>query len=146
MTQSGQVVEAAIKREERAGQPQYLLNPMGMSLLEAFSDEQSRAILNSTIERSKSIEEVAQENRIPVSTAYRRVHHLVDEGLLMVERIVITGGGKRYSLFRSTLQGAKIQVQQSGIQVTCAPNQSVPDIAFRIWRFNNRDSDPSALV
>jgi len=102
--------------------------------------------LNSTISKCKSIEELAQENDIPVSTAYRRVHHLVDRGLLMTERIVISQGGKRYSLFRSTLQGAKIQVQQTGIQVSCTPNQSVPDIAFRIWQFNNRNLDPKATV
>lgn len=117
-----------------------------MSLLEAFSDEPSRAILNSTISRGKSIEEIANENNIAVSTTYRRVRHLVDEGLLMVERIMFTEDGKRYSLFRSTLQGAKIEVQQDGIQVTCAPNVGVPDIAFRIWRLNDRGLDLRAMV
>ena len=139
MKPKGQMVAAAIGGTERVPRQQYILNPMSLSLLEAFADEPSRTILNSTIPRSKSIEEVAEENNIPVSTAYRRVHHLVDKGLLMVERIMVTEGGKRYSLFRSTLQGAKIEVQQSGIQATCAPNQSVPDIAFKIWQFNNRD-------
>jgi hypothetical protein len=145
MKSSGRVAIAAIQAAEQAAGPQFMLNPMSMSLLESFLDEPSRAILSSTISVSKSIEEVAQENNIPVSTAYRRVHHLVDEGLLMVERIVITDGGKRYSLFRSTFQGATIEVQQNGIQVNCAPNQSIPDIAFRIWRFNNRVLDPKAM-
>ena len=142
MKPKGQLT-AAVHEPERVQPPQYILNPMSRSLLEAFADEPSRTILNSTISECKSIEEVAQENNIPVSTAYRRVHHLVDRGLLMVERIMVTHEGKRYSLFRSTLEGARVEVQQGGIQVTCAPNQSVPDIAFRIWRFNNRDLDPA---
>ena len=141
-----QVTAAAIQGAEGVRRQQYFLNPMSLSLLEAFADEPSRTILNSTIPKSKSIEEVAQENNIPVSTAYRRVHHLVDKGLLVVERIMITDGGKRYSLFRSTLQGAKIEVQQSGIQVTCAPNQSVPDFSFQIWRFHLRELDQAAKL
>lgn len=139
-----QVAAAAVQGEARV-QQRYILNPMSLSLLEAFADEPSRTILNSTIPRCKSIEEIAHENNIPVSTAYRRVHHLVDKGLLMVERIMIAEGGKRYSLFRSTLQGARIEVQQSGVEATCAPNQSVPDIAFRIWKFNHRDLAQSAM-
>lgn len=115
---------------------------MSMSLFEAFLDSPSRAILSSTISSCKSIEELSEENDIPISTVYRRVHFLVDSGLLMTERIVINEGGKRYALFRSTLQGARIEVQQTGIQVSCTPNQSVPDIAFRIWRFKNKDLGP----
>ena len=115
---------------------------MSMSLFEAFLDSPSRAILNSTISSCKSIEELAEENDIPISTAYRRVHRLVDSGLLMTERIVITEGGKKFALFRSTLQGVRIEVHQTGIQVSCTPNQRVPDRAFRIWRFKNRDLGP----
>lgn len=142
----GRPEAAAAIQGARRTQPQYLINPMSLSLLQAFSDEASREILNSTISECKSIEQVARENDIPVSTAYRRVHHLVEKGLLLVERIVIADGGKRYSLFRSTLRGARIEVQEGGIQVTCAPNQGIANIAFKIWRFNNKDPDPAAII
>ena len=141
-----QMSATTIQGAKEAPQPQYFLNSTSMSLLEAFSDEPSRAILNSAISRCKSIEELAHENNIPVSTAYRRVHHLVDRGLLLVERIVITQEGKRYSLVRSTFEGARIEVQQNGVQVTCSPNRGVTDIAFRIWQLNNRDLEMTSMV
>ena len=111
-----------MSREERAPHPESRVDPVGASLLEALSDGASRAILNSTISKSKSVEEIAFENLIPVSTAYRRVHLLLDGGLLRVDRIMISEGGKRYVLLRSTLQAARVEVQQTGIRVTCSSN------------------------
>ena len=112
-------------------------------MLEAYSDSFSRAILNSTISMGKSIEEITLENNIPISTTYRRVHYLCKKGLIIVERMIITEGGKKHAIFRSTFQGARFEFQSGGIKIVGTPNEGIPDVAFRLWRFNNEDPIPA---
>ena len=47
------------------------------ALLQSMADEFARKILLSTMLRAKTIQEIAEEDRIPISTCYRRVHELV---------------------------------------------------------------------
>ncbi len=110
---------------------------MAAVVLDAFLDTLSRAIMNSIISSAKSIEDIAAENKIPLSTAYRRVHELCYKGLVIVERIVISDGGKKHAIFRSAFQGATADFQTDGVVVAGIPNKGIPDIAFRLWQFNN---------
>jgi hypothetical protein len=80
------------------------------AVLKAMADPYERKILRSTITIARSIEEISQENCIPVSTCYRRVHELVTLRLLRVEHIIITSSGKKYETFRSTLKGVRINL------------------------------------
>jgi len=134
-----QLTETATQQSGLESKFDRAMSQMEMSMLEAYSDSFSRVILNSTIARGKSIEEITLENNIPVSTTYRRVHYLCKKGLIIVERMIITGGGKKRAIFRSTFQGAKFEFQSGGIRVVGTPNEGIPDVAFRLWRFNNKD-------
>ncbi len=42
-------------------------------------------IILSTIPKEKSVEDLSKENDIPLSTCYRRVHEMLDGGLLLVQ-------------------------------------------------------------
>ncbi len=110
-------------------------NPMAMAILEAMSDTSSRAILNSIIASGKSIEQIAEEKGIPVSTAYRRIHELCAKGLVVVERVVVGSSGKKCWIYRSAFQGAKIDADLERIRVVGLPNDNIPDITFRLWQF-----------
>ncbi len=110
-------------------------NPIAAAIVEAVSDTSSRAILNSTVPSGKSIEEITTESGIPLSTAYRRVHELCAKGLLVTERVVVTSRGKRCSIYRSALQGAKIDIEFDRVRVVGVPNADIPDLASRLWRF-----------
>src|SRR5438128_2339580 len=69
-------------------------NPKTMEgLVQLLSDEYSRKIAMSAVSKAKSVEELSQEDNVPLSTCYRRVHELVDSGIMIIERIVITAGG-----------------------------------------------------
>ena len=145
MNQNTQMAETAVlsKDSDPRRTDDTVIGPMAMSILEAYSDSFSRAILNSITMRGKSIEEITMENSIPISTTYRRVHYLCENGLVMVERMVFTEGGKKHAIFRSTFQGARFEFQSGGVKVVGTPNEGISDIAFRIWRFNNRAVQPS---
>ncbi len=109
-------------------------NPMAMAILRAMSDATSRAILSSIVAAGKSIEDVAETIGVPISTTYRRVHELTEYGLVIVERIVVGPTGKKCSIYRSTLRGAKIDVEYDRVKVVGLPNEMVPDVMFRLWR------------
>ncbi|MDE1858736.1 MAG: helix-turn-helix transcriptional regulator, partial [Thaumarchaeota archaeon] len=78
------------------------------ALVQGLADEYSRKILLSAIPKAKSVEEMSRENDIPLSTAYRRVHELLDAQILVVERIIVTADGKKYELLRSSYRAINV--------------------------------------
>jgi hypothetical protein len=53
---------------------------------------------------SKSIKDIIMENNdISHISAYRKIKWLLNEGLIVVDKIVITSDGKKFSLYHSTL-------------------------------------------
>jgi hypothetical protein len=129
---------AHVREEEYQPVGHSLAESMAASILQAFADSFSRSILDSTIAAGKSIEEVAVENEIPTSSAYRRMHELVESGLLVMERIVIAPGGKRHAVFRSVFQGIRIEFREGGLQIVCVPNEGIPDVNYRLWLYAHK--------
>lgn len=107
---------------------------LAKAILEAISDEITRCILGSTIERGKPIEDISAENGIPSSTAYRRVHELAAMGLLVVERIMFTETGKRYSIYRNAFRNVKVEMESNELKVQVTLNEDVADRFYRIWQ------------
>jgi len=105
---------------------------MAGAILEAMSNEVSRRILSSTIEKGKPVEEISLESGIPPSTAYRRVQELCEIGLLVVERIVISPSGKRYSIFRSAFRGVVAELESGQLHVEVTLNEDVADRFYRM--------------
>ena len=71
------------------------------AILRAMSEKYASRILLSTIESKKAIEEISQENGMPISTCYKRVHELVNDQLLRIENARVTDEGKKFQTFRS---------------------------------------------
>ena len=112
----------------RPGLAKVVTDPsMVKAILEAMSDDVSRKILTSTIERGKPVEEIAAEGGIPPSTTYRRVEELSEMGLMLVERIVISESGKRYSIFRSAFRGVLAELQSGHLHVEVTLNEDVAE-------------------
>ncbi len=92
------------------------------AVLKALLDDHSRLILLSTLNRAKSVVEIMREANIPMTSAYRRVEELKREGLLNVERIVVTEDGKKYALVRSAIGAASIRFDKGVLEVDISPN------------------------
>jgi len=105
---------------------------MARAILEAMSDDVSRKILSSTISKAKPVEEISAESGIPPSTTYRRVQELSQMGLILVERIVISGSGKRYSLFRSAFRGVIAEMDSHELHVEVTINEDVEDRFYKM--------------
>lgn len=107
---------------------------MEEAILKAMSDEASRLILKSATVESRSIEEIVQELGVPASTAYRRVHELVESGLLLIERVMITGEGRRYLLYRSAFREMSMTLESGELSVRVSLNEDVADRFHRTWQ------------
>jgi len=92
-----------------------------------LADEYSRKILASALSEPKSVEDLSKENGIPLSTCYRRVHEMLKEGIVVVERIMISSDGKRYELFRSGFSSLTLRLEANFLSIVGTVNEEVED-------------------
>ncbi|MGA2664617.1 MAG: hypothetical protein ABSF83_06720 [Nitrososphaerales archaeon] len=112
--------------------PMIVLNAaLARCVVSALADEFSRRIVTSTVNEGKTVQEISLEQAVPLSTCYRRTSELSNQGLLMVERIVVTGEGKRYAIYRSSFRAVEIS---SNLETISASAQVNPDVAEKFNR------------
>ena len=78
--------------------------------------------MDATVYQSKSVNQIIQKSDVSHSTAYRNITWLVEEKLLIVDKIEITEDGKKSSLFRTTLKSFNIRYEQSNLLVEAEQN------------------------
>ncbi|MDG6985320.1 MAG: helix-turn-helix transcriptional regulator [Nitrososphaerota archaeon] len=103
------------------------------ALVQGLADEYSRRILLSAISKAKSVEDMSRENDIPLSTAYRRIHELLDAQMLVVERIIVTPDGKKYELLRSSYRAINVAFDGEKLKVDAVINEDVAEKLRRLW-------------
>jgi len=87
------------------------------AILTALADEEMMHILNSAMHIPKSVFDIIRETSIPHTTTYRKVKWLVENDLLIVDKIVISPDGKKTSLFRSVLNSITVRYENNSIVV-----------------------------
>jgi hypothetical protein len=108
---------------------------MTKNAVAALSDEFSRRVLMSTVAEGKTVQDISLEQAVPLSTCYRRARKLVNQGLLVVERIVLTRDGNRYAVYRNSLRTIEMSSDFRGLSATAELNEDVAD-KFRSRWFN----------
>ncbi|TBR25748.1 MAG: ArsR family transcriptional regulator [Candidatus Nitrosotenuis sp.] len=91
------------------------------AILEIMSDKYCRAIIESTMDTSKSAIQISIECEIPVSTIYRRLQNLCDSKLLGISGS-ITSEGKKHFLYQSKIRAMTSVFDGSGVKVEIVPN------------------------
>lgn len=81
------------------------------SILSALGDKEMLKILDSSMIRARSVNDIIRDTGVPHTTAYRKVKWLLDNGLLAVEKITITEDGKKFSLVRATLRSFNVKYE-----------------------------------
>lgn len=87
------------------------------AVIRALLDDYSRSILESTMVVPKSVIDITREQKIPITSAYRKVKELKEFGLLKVDRIVLTDDGKKFELLRSVIRSANIMFAKDTLVV-----------------------------
>jgi hypothetical protein len=115
------------------------VHSLGLSgaILSALGDESSRKLLTSAIASGKTVEEISEEQNLPLSTCYRRMRSLLAGGLMILERTVVTPAGKRYAVYRTTFSRASISFHDGDIAVELTPNMDIIDKLRRKWLSDN---------
>jgi predicted transcriptional regulator len=100
------------------------------AVLEALADEYSRTILAFIMEKPKSVIEISTGCKIPMSTAYRRIHDLEENGLVHVMGSIISDDGKRYYLYRSKIKAVRTIFGVDSLEVEVTPNDNMGMSAY----------------
>ena len=89
-----------------------------------LGDKEMLKILDSSMLRAMSVNEIIRETGIPHTTAYRKVKWLLDQGLLSVQKITITQDGKKFSEVRSALRSFNVRYELGNVVVEGEQNFS----------------------
>jgi len=71
--------------------------------LEVFSDNYTRLILSTMMENPKSALQISDETKIPLTTVYRKLHHLLEDNLIRISGQIAENGKKNF-LYKSKLK------------------------------------------
>ena len=101
------------------------------AILTALADKEMLNIINISKENSASGNEIIKKLNISHSTAYRKIKWMLDNELLVVEKMNFTPDGKKFSLFRSTISAANIRYEEKSIMVEAQRNVNILDSATK---------------
>ncbi len=92
------------------------------AILTALADVEMIKILDSVMYNSKSINDIIRESNIAHTTCYRKTNWLLREGLIILDKIVITPEGKKFSLFHSVLKSISVKYENNAVIVEAEQN------------------------
>lgn len=110
-------------------------------MVNALSDEYSRRMVLSMIDRSLTAEEISKEQDIPISTCYRRIHELLQRRIVRVENTVITDFGKKFVSYRACFKSVSIRLESGQVEVDIVPNNESSDRLYEMWTYVNKDDE-----
>jgi predicted transcriptional regulator len=88
-----------------------------------LADEDMIRVMDSIMDRSKSFNDIVAENsNISRTTAFRKIKWLLNEGLIVVDKIILTPDGKKFSLYHSTLKAINAKYEANNVSVEAEPN------------------------
>ena len=104
------------------------------SILTALADGDMVNVMNSAVIQPKSITEIIRETDISHTTAYRKAKWMVENGLLVIEKIVVSKDGKKFSLLKSVFKSINIKYEYDRVTVEIEQNVDVlHKVAQRIF-------------
>ncbi|HET8685429.1 MAG TPA: hypothetical protein VFM18_02050 [Methanosarcina sp.] len=92
------------------------------AILAVLADKELQKILDAAMYQSKSANQIIRETNVSHGTAYRKIRSLVDEKLLIVDKIEITEDGKKSSLFRTVLKSFNVRYEYNTIVIEAEQN------------------------
>ena len=90
-------------------------------ILQVLADKYCKHILHSTIESPKSAMALSNDEKIPISTVYRRLQTLFDAKLLAISGS-INSDGKTFFLYKSKVKAISIKCDLNNTTIEVEPN------------------------
>jgi len=92
-------------------------------ILQVIADKYCKQILRSTLNESKSANQISHDEKIPISTVYRRLQTLFDVKFLTLSGS-INEDGKKYFLYKSRMKSIFIKYDLEEVIIEIEPNIS----------------------
>ena len=92
------------------------------AILAALADKELQRILDAAMFDSKSVNQIIKDTGIPHTSVYRKIKWLLDERLLVVDKIEITEDGKKYSLLRTVLKSFNVKYEYNSVVIDAEQN------------------------
>lgn len=88
---------------------------VAIPLLQDIVDETTFKIILSTIEIAKTVFQICDENKIPISSTYKKIRRLQYAGLISIEKIEIDNRGKKVILYKSKIKSLEFSLKKDSI-------------------------------
>ena len=88
---------------------------VAIPLLQDIVDETTFKIILSTIDIAKTVFQISDENKIPISSTYKKIRRLQYAGLISIEKIEIDNRGKKVILYKSKIKSLEFNLKKDSI-------------------------------
>jgi predicted transcriptional regulator len=93
--------------------------------LHELADRVACRIIISTIGSAKTVSQIRQENKLPLSSIYKKVQKLANADLLSIEKINIDSNGRKILFYRSRVSSIELNLNSEGILLHLVKNNVV---------------------
>ena len=87
---------------------------VAIPLLQNIVDETTFKIILSTIDVAKTVFQICNENKIPISSTYKKIRKLQYSGLVFIKKIEIDNKGKKVILYKSKIKALEFSLKKDG--------------------------------
>jgi predicted transcriptional regulator len=94
-------------------------------ILHELADRVACRIVISTISSAKTVSQIRQENKLPLSSIYKKVQKLCNADLLSIEKINIDRNGRKVLFYRSRVSSIELNLNSEGISLHLVKNNVV---------------------
>jgi len=98
------------------------------AILTVLADKELREIFNLIKEKPVSAQDIMKTTKIPHTSFYRKINWMLENKLILIDNILETKDGKKYSLFRSLFDDITIKVQGNNISIDVNPTVEFAEI------------------
>ena len=96
---------------------EFILMSIDQSIISILTNENSKKIFLSLIESEKSANELSSTLNIPLSTTYRILKYLEDEGLIKVSKMTLSYEGHHLKIYRAKFNKMILTLDSENIKV-----------------------------
>jgi hypothetical protein len=85
--------------------------------LESFADDDKKAILEAGMDEPLIISDILNNCKIPQTSGYRKIHYLIDNGLLISNGYAVSADGKKIQKYQTVFNNVKMDIERKNIVV-----------------------------
>jgi predicted methyltransferase len=88
---------------------------IALPILQDIIDESALKIISSIIDIEKNVFQICYENKLPLSSTYKKVRKLHNDGLVSIGKIDIDDRGRKVVFYRSKIKSLDFNLKKDGI-------------------------------